>query len=123
MAPAAVSLAARPLADGRVELELVATARGDLDDLILELHLPAGVRYAGGELVRPVGRMATGDTARLVAWTQPGAGVVIGGARLRGGGVRGAVTTSVSLGERAARPAARERVLATPFGAVTEVRQ
>jgi hypothetical protein len=121
MAPAVATLGSHILSDGRIELDLDVTAHADLDDLVLEIDLPTDIHLAGGELVRPVGPMAAGDSARLVAWVAPGsAGAIVAGARLHGGGVQGGITTRLTVGERDARAAATH-VIATPLGPVTEV--
>jgi hypothetical protein len=121
-APVAVSLAARALGGDRYELVLHARAAGDIDNLVLELDLPAGVAYTGGGLVLPIGPASAGSAHQLVAEVRGPAGAwVVGGARLAAGAVHGAVASQAALGAAAA-PKAR-RALATPLGPVTEVRQ
>ncbi len=106
--PIDVTLEARPLGAGDWELRLAARARADLEGAVLEI---AGVAR------RPVGAVAAGAQVELVARTHAVAPVVlVGGARVRGG----SRTTTVALGAARSRPAARGRVLETPFGPVTE---
>src|SRR5215831_5847491 len=97
-APASATLATRPASDGNVEIELTVTARADLTDVILEIHLPPGARYASGSLVRPVGALAAGQTATLVAEVSAsGRGEIGGGARLARRGHHGGVVAAALL--------------------------
>jgi hypothetical protein len=123
-APATLALDARPLAAGRFAVTLAATARADLDDLILELRLPEGVALESGGLTRAVGPTAAGQTATLVIEVRaPGRAELIGGARLAGGGARGTVATSIVLAGAAKAAVAAGRVVSTPLGPVTEAHE